>query len=543
MDYKERYNLWLTKAKDKKILKELKAMTDEQKNLAFFKDMSFGTAGIRGTVGAGSNCMNIYTVGKTTTAVSKYLTKHGGKSVAISYDNRNMSFEFARLAASIFAFHGIKTYITKKMMPTPFLSYMVRFYKTDMGVMITASHNPREYNGYKVYDSDGCQLLDKPSLDIMEISNKLDLFKLEFADFDEAVKKGLIVFAEKDVLEAYKKDVKKQSKNKIKDLKIVYSALNGTGIHTLPQILRECGAKIILNKVQCKADKNFTTCPYPNPEKLEVFETSLPIAKENQADLIILSDPDADRVGVEVLHKGEYVHLSGNEMGALLTDYILTRQKVKDGYIVKSIVSTNLAKQIAEKHGVACKDVLTGFKYIGEFITGLEKKKQEKKYLLGFEESYGYLIGTHVRDKDATVASLVIAEMASEYKKQNKTLIDRLEELFAEFGFYENKVLTYKFAGSVGAEKMTNILEGLRKNNPTAFGDKKVVSQKDYAKGIDGLPKANVLQYDLTDGAQVIVRPSGTEPIIKVYITLSETKAKNAKSLKNITKDIDLLLK
>ena len=543
MQIKEKYELWLNNVKDETLLSELQSMTEEQKSTAFFKDMEFGTAGLRGTVGAGSNCMNIYTVGKTTRAVCKYLKKIGGKSIAISYDSRNMSPEFAELVAGICAKNGIKSYLVKEMMPTPYLSFMVRYYGTDMGIMITASHNPKAYNGYKVYGSDGCQLLDEPSIEIMKIANELDLFEQEVESLEKAIEKGLVVYADEEALETYKAEVREQSKTEIENVTVVYSALNGTGINTLPDVLTDCGAKIVFNEVQCKPDKNFTTCPSPNPEKLEVFETSLPIAKEHNADIIILSDPDADRVGVEVLHNGEYVHLSGNEVGALLTDYLMKTRPVEDAVIVKSIVSTNLAKKIVENYGGTCKNVLTGFKYIGEFITNLEKDLDEERFVLGFEESYGYLIGTHVRDKDATVASLVITEMVSEYKKKNKTLIDRLEELYFRFGTFQHKVHSFKFEGSSGADKMSEILGGLRENLPTEIGGLKVLSTLDYLQGVADLPKANVLVFELECGAEVIVRPSGTEPLIKVYITLSETKEKNNKNLQKIEKYLEELMK
>ena len=543
MSIKEKYELWLESVKDESLLEELKNMNEEQKSLAFFKDMEFGTAGLRGIVGAGSNCMNIYTVGKTTRAICKYLKKKKGHSIAISYDSRIMSREFAELVACICAKNGIKAYISKDMMPTPYLSFMVRYYKADMGVMITASHNPKDYNGYKVYGSDGCQLLDEPSLEIMKIAESLDLFDLGEYNFEDALKSGKVIYADDEAFETYKAEVRDQSLSEIENVKVVYSALNGAGINTLPEVLEECGAKVIYNEVQCKPDSNFSTCPYPNPEKTEVFETSLPIAVKNKADIIILSDPDADRVGVEVLHRGEYVHLSGNEVGALLTDYLMKTRKVENGVIVKSIVSTNLAKKIANFYGGTCKDVLTGFKYIGEFITNLEDNFREDEFVLGFEESYGYLIGTHVRDKDATVASLVISEMVSEYKKKNKTLIDRLSELYFQFGTFEHKVYSYKFAGSEGADKMTQILADFRANKPSKVGALSVVNTKDYLDGIDDLPKANVIVFELEDGAELIIRPSGTEPLIKTYVTLSETKEKNEKNLLKIKEYLDEKMK
>lgn len=543
MQIKEKYKLWLNNVKDEALLKELQTMTEEEINTAFFKDMEFGTAGLRGTVGAGSNCMNIYTVGKTTRAVCKYLKQIKGKSIAISYDSRNMSKEFAELVACICAKNGIKAYLVKHMMPTPYLSFLVRYYHTNMGIMITASHNPKQYNGYKVYGEDGCQLLDEPSLEIMKIADTLNLFELDVEDFDKALEKGLIEYTNDEALETYKAEVREQSRAEIENVTVVYSALNGTGINTLPDILTDCGAKIIFNEEQCKPDKNFTTCPYPNPEKVEVFETSLPLAKANKADLIILSDPDADRVGVMVLHHNEYVHLSGNEVGALLTDYLMKTRPVKDAIIVKSIVSTNLARKIIERYGGTCKNVLTGFKYIGEFVTNLEKEFEEDRFVLGFEESYGYLIGTHVRDKDASVASLVIAEMVSEYKKKKKTLIDRLEELYFKYGTFEHKVYSFKFEGSVGAEKMSQILSDFRENSPKTIGGLQVKSIKDYLNGIEDLPKSNVLVFELESGGELIIRPSGTEPLIKVYITLSETKEKNKNNLQNIEKFLNEKLK
>lgn len=534
MDINEKYKLWLENVKDEQLLEELKNMNEEEISTAFFKDLEFGTAGLRGVVGAGSNCMNIYTVGKTTKAVCLYLKKLGGKSIAISYDSRNMSEEFARLVACICAKEGIKAYIVKEMMPTPFLSFLVRHYHTDMGVMITASHNPKEYNGYKVYDENGCQLLEEPSKQIMKIADGLDLFNLDYADFEQSLENGKIVYTDMEALETYKAEVREQSTEEIHNVVVVYSALNGTGINTLPDVLKDCGAKVVLNEVQCKPDKNFTTCPYPNPEREDVFETSLPIAKEVGADIIILSDPDADRVGIGVLHHGEYVRLTGNEVGVLLTDYLIRKRHIKNGVIVKSIVTTNLAKKIAKHYGVKCKDVLTGFKYIGEFITDLENNFREDEFILGFEESYGYLIGTHVRDKDATVTSLVLTEMLSSYKKKNKTLIDRLEELYFKFGTFEHEVVSHRFVGSSGDTKMKKILEDFRLNKPTEIGGLKVLEVKDYLAGIDSLPKANVLSFTLERGAEVIIRPSGTEPLIKVYLTLSETREKNAETRKNI---------
>lgn len=526
----DRYNLWLSKVKDRAILKELKSMNEEQISSAFYKELEFGTAGLRGIVGAGSNRMNIYNVGKVTEALSCYLKKTGGTTIAVSYDSRNMSKEFAELVAQICAKNGIVVYLSKDMMPTPFLSYMVRYYKADAGVMITASHNPKDYNGFKVYDRTGCQLLEKPSYDIMKISTKFDLFALDTISFREGLKKGLIRYVDNSAVESYIKDVEAVSKNKIENLKVVYTALNGTGMQTLPRVLFERGAELVFNKIQCKPDKNFTTCPYPNPEKTEVYQTSLEIAKKHNADIIVASDPDADRVGVMVNHKGEFVHLSGNEIGIIIEDYLFSNRAKRGGIVVKSVVSSGLADKLAKKYKGKVKDVLTGFKYIGEFISKLEEKNAEDEFVLGFEESSGYLIGTHVRDKDATVASMIICELASELKKQEKTIVDRLNEIYDEFGYYQAYVTSYRFAGAVGDKRMKQILKELKENPPKSFAGIKVLRSKDYSVGVDDLPKANLVEFELSGGIKIMVRPSGTEPLIKVYLTLTKTKEENQKN-------------
>lgn len=543
MDYKERYNLWLNSVKDAELKNELQNMDDETQNLVFFKDIEFGTAGMRGTIGAGSNCMNIYNVAKVTKAICEHLKQKENSSVAVSYDSRNMSKEFAELVARICAFNGVKVYLADKMMPTPFLSYMVRYYQADMGVMITASHNPKEYNGYKVYGSDGCQLLDEPSLELSKLGNLVDPFSVEEMDLESAKTAGLLVFSDDEILESFLQEVKKQSIENVEDVLVVYSALNGTGINVIPEILKGVGAKVVLNDVQCVADKNFTTCPSPNPANTEVYGSSIEIAKKYGADLIIASDPDADRVGVNVLHEGEYVYLTGNEIGVLLADFVLSHKKVENGVIVKSIVTTNLVQKLAEKYGMKVHNVLTGFKYIGKFIKDLEEKREQDKFLLGFEESSGYLVGTYVRDKDASVASMLIAELASSLKKQGKTIVDRLNEIYSEFGLYEHNVYSYKFDGEIGFNKMQNIMSGLRKENLEEIGGLKVTKIDDYLQGIGNLPKANVIAFDLENDNQVIVRPSGTEPLVKFYVTLSQTKPLNEKNLKNIKMWIESVVK
>ena len=543
MNYREKYEFWLNNVKDKKMLEELKSMNENEIQLAFFKDIAFETAGLRGIVGAGSNCMNIYTVGRVAKAISIYMQKIGGKKIAISYDSRNMSYEFAKLSARIFASYGIKVYLANKLMPTPFLSYMVRFYKCDMGVNVTASHNPKDYNGYKVYDSTGCQLLDEPSYEIIKIANGLELFNISAMSFNKAKETGLVVLTDDKVLDSYIKEVEKQSLQKIEGIKVVYTALNGTGMGTLPRVLKERGAKVVYNKVQCKPDKNFTTCPYPNPERDDVYESSIAIAKENGIDLIVASDPDADRLGVAQLVQGNFVRFTGNEIGVLLADYLFSSKKTKDKILVKSIVSTPLADLVAEKYGGKVVNVLTGFKYIGEFIYKLEKEGREKEFLLGFEESSGYLSGSYVRDKDATVAAMLILEYASKLKKVGKTLFDRLNEIYDEFGYYQSKVYSFRFEGESGFNRMKEILGNFRKNTPKSFAGFKINSVIDYENGVRDLPKANVLEYFLDGGAKIIVRPSGTEPNIKVYVMLNKTKQQNETDFNLIKKEFDKIMK
>ncbi len=542
MDYKERYKLWLKNVKDETLLKELKSMNEEEIETAFFKDIEFGTAGMRGTLGAGSNCMNKYNVAKVTKAICEFLKSYKNPSIAVSYDSRNMSFEFAELVTKICAYNGVKVYLAQTMMPTPFLSYMVRFYQTDMGVMITASHNPKEYNGYKVYGNDGCQLLDKPSLEIMELAEKINPFSVEECDFEKACKDGLVVFTDSKILDSYTKEVLKQSVCDAKNLKVVYTALNGTGIKTLPETLKKVGVDVILNEVQCKADGNFTTCPYPNPERIDVYDLSNKIAIETRADLVIASDPDADRVGVNVINNNEITHLTGNEVGVLLIDFLLANKKYKSGIVVKSIVSTSLAEKVANNYGAEVYNVLTGFKYIGEYIARLEKEKT-KEFVLGFEESLGYLVGTYVRDKDATVASMLICEMASKYKAEGKTLVDKLNEIYVKFGLYEHFVLRFDFPGEEGFIKMESILDNLRKNSPKNFGTLKVKKVLDYESGVGDLPKANIMSFELEGESEIIIRPSGTEPLIKTYITLSKTKEVNTKNKTIIENAINEIMK
>lgn len=544
-DYQEKFNFWIESIKDKKVVSELKKMSESEKEDAFFKDIEFGTAGLRGIVGLGSNRLNIWTVGRVSESVATYMKNNGYSSIAVAFDSRNMSLEFAKLASSIFASHGINVYLTSTMMPTPYLSFMVRYFKCDMGVNITASHNPKDYNGYKVYGSDGAQLLEKPSYEIMKIAENIDYFDVKIPSFDQYVKnKTIILVDEKNsVFDAYLKAVKAQSINRIENITAIYTALNGTGIKTLPKILESQGANLILNKVQCKPDKNFKTCPYPNPENDNVYDSSKALAKGKNVDLILASDPDADRIGVCVKTNGEFVHLTGNEIGILLTDYLFQNKKQKGGYLVKSIVSSSLAEKIAGKYGGKTINVLTGFKYIGEFVTKLEKMGQENQFVFGFEESSGYVAGPYVRDKDATLGCMLIAEQASELKKQGKTLIDRLNEIYDEFGFYQTKTISFDFENALGFEKISNIMLNLRKSKLKHFGKFNIEKIIDYEKGVNGLPRANMIEFELENSKKVIVRPSGTEPKLKFYLTTNDDAKTNDENFENMIEFIKNLIK
>lgn len=544
-NYQEKFNFWVESIKDKKVVSKLKKMSESEKEEAFFKDIEFGTAGLRGIVGLGSNRLNIWTVGRVSESVATYMKNNNFSSVAVAYDSRNMSLEFAKLASSIFASHGITVYLTATMMPTPYLSFMVRYFKCDMGVNITASHNPKDYNGYKVYGIDGAQLLENPSYEIMKIAENIGYFDVKMPSFEKYVKNKTIVLIDEnnDVFEAYLRAVKAQSKNQIENITAIYTALNGTGIKTLPKVLEDRGAKLIMNKVQCKPDKTFKTCPYPNPENDDVYDSSKELAKGKNVDLILASDPDADRIGVCVKDNGEFVHLTGNEIGILLTDYLFQSRKEKGGYLVKSIVSSSLAEKIAGKYHGETINVLTGFKYIGEFITNLEMRGQENQFVFGFEESSGYVAGSYVRDKDATLGCMLIAEQASELKKQGKTLVSRLHEIYKEFGFYQTRTISFDFENALGFEKISNIMLSLRKSKLKFFGKFHIEKVIDYESGVNGLPKANMIEFKLENSKQVIVRPSGTEPKLKFYLTTNDDEKTNAENFENMILFIKNLIK
>lgn len=529
------YAEWLNNATD--CAAELKTMSADDKKEAFYKDLEFGTAGLRGVIGAGTNRLNVYTIGKVTQGLADYVLAHKkkGATVAISYDSRNYSEEFARYAAAVLAANGIKSYITAELFPTPYLSFMVRKFKCDAGVMITASHNPAKFNGYKVYGPDGCQVTDNAAAEIFGYIQKVNTFEVKADDFDKAVKAGKIEFA--DVTREYLDAVYERSVGQARDVSIVYTPLNGTGTKIVPQMFRERGFEnVSVVPEQALPDGNFPTTPYPNPEKAQALELAIALAKKTNADIVIGTDPDADRIGAAVKTADGYRLITGNEMGVLLINYIFTHKKdlPKNPVVVKTIVTTDLAARVAESYGAEVKEVLTGFKYIGEVIKKLEAKGESERFVFGYEESYGYLSGTYVRDKDAVIASMLVAEMTADYLKVGKTLADVLDEIYGKFGKYYHRTVSFTYEGVSGAQKMKDVLAGIRKNPPKAIDGSAVTESIDYLTqtALD-LPKADVLSFKAADGSKLIVRPSGTEPLIKVYITAANGGEKRIDAILN----------
>lgn len=563
MDINALYNEWLEKATGDPDLKaELESIkgNDDEILDRFYRSLEFGTAGLRGVIGAGTNRMNIYTVGRATQGLANYLNaNYDNPSVAIGYDSRIKSDLFSKEAASVLAANGVKVYIYDELEPTPCLSYAIRYYHTQSGIIITASHNPAKYNGYKCYNPNGYQMTDEEAAEAYEYIQKVDYFTgIKKVDFDDAVNAGKIEFIGEKVINSFLDEVQKQCINpeivKNADLKVIYTPLNGTGNKPVRAILDRIGVKsVYVVPEQEYPDGNFPTCPFPNPEIKQVFEIGLEMNRKIGADILLATDPDCDRVGIAVPDKtGELVLMSGNEVGAMLLNYILS-QRLEKGTLpksaiaVKSFVSTDLAEVIAKKYNCTFKNLLTGFKYIGELITNLEKEGRASDFVMGFEESYGYLAGTHARDKDAVVASMLICEMAAYYKTKNMNLVDVMNSLYDKFGYYCNEVKSYTFEGAQGMEKMAQIMDTLRQNPPKTIGDFIVTAVSDYKTSkitfTDGkeekieLPKSNVLAFALENGNKVIVRPSGTEPKIKAYLTAigndKESASKIAKTLES----------
>lgn len=574
MDYKEKYNQWVNDEYfDEATRNELKAIADDDKEIQerFYKDLEFGTGGLRGIMGAGTNRMNRYTVGKATQGLANYIKKQGEetvkKGVALAYDSRNMSKEFAETAGLVMAGNGIKAYIYDALRPTPMLSFAVRHLGCTAGIVVTASHNPPEYNGYKVYWADGGQVpYPRDEEIITEVNNVEKYSDIKFMDKDEAVKAGLFNVMDKSVDDEFIKNVKAQSMNPevIKavadDFKIVYTPIHGSGNIPVRRALSEIGFKnVFVVKEQELPDGNFTTVGYPNPEDPKVFNLAIELAKKENADVIVGTDPDCDRVGVVVKNsEGEYVVLTGNMTGALLTEYILSQKKANgtlpsNGAVIKTIVTTEMIRPMCEEYGVKLYDVLTGFKYIGEKIKEFEESG-DYTYVFGFEESYGCLAGTYARDKDAVVATMLVCEMAAYYKTKGLTLYEGLMEVYKKYGFFKEGIKSLTLKGIEGVERIKYIMDTLRNNTPSEFAGIKVEWARDYQtkefKNLltgeteeDTLPLSNVLHYTLEDGTWICARPSGTEPKLKFYygVKAESIEAAEAK-VKALDADVDAKL-
>ncbi len=558
MDYQKEYKRWCEYAKgDSDTEKELADMADKENKIedAFYRDLAFGTGGLRGVIGAGTNRMNIHTVAKASQGLADYVIKNFPESerkIAVSYDSRIKSDLFSKVASGVFAANGIKVYIYTELMPTPCLSYAVRSLKCAAGIMVTASHNPSKYNGYKVYGADGCQITTEAAKIILSEIEKLDIFAdVKTSDFESGLENGSIEYISEDIYTAFVEEVKKQSvlsenENINKDVAIVYSPLHGAGLKPVLRTLKECGyTNITVVKEQEQPDGNFTTCPYPNPEIKEAMSLGMDYAKKYNADLLLATDPDCDRVGIAVkTPKGDYQLLSGNETGMLLLDYIC-KKRIENGTMptapvfMKTIVTIDMAERIAADYDVRTVNVLTGFKFIGEQIGVLEQQGKEESYIFGMEESYGYLSGGYVRDKDAVDGAFLICEMFAYYKTQGISLIEKLEELYKKYGYCLNTLHFYEFEGSAGFAKMQDIMKDFRGDIKT-IGGRKVEKVLDYAPGLDGLPKSDVLKFMLEGNCSVVVRPSGTEPKLKTYLSVTADSMEEAvEGEKQICEDLD----
>ena len=554
---KAKYEVWLEKAgADPDLIPELKAMAGDEAKIedAFYKDLEFGTAGLRGVIGAGTNRMNVYIVARASQGLSNYVINHfppEARRIAISYDSRIKSDVFARIAAEVFAANGIKAFIYKELMPVPCVSYATRALQCAAGIMVTASHNPSKYNGYKVYGADGCQMTTEAANEVLGEIEKLDLFAdSKRISFEEGLKDGRIAWILDEIYTAFVEEVKKQSVAGDapidRNVAIVYTPLNGAGLKPVLRTLKETGyTNITVVKEQEQPDGNFPTCPYPNPEIREAMALGMEYAAKYNADLLLATDPDSDRMGIAVKDKeGNYQLLSGNQTGMLLTDYVCARRTEngtmpEDPVVIKTIVTTDMVEQIASRYGVRTINVLTGFKYIGEQIGLLEKQGKADSYIFGFEESYGYLSGSYVRDKDAVDAAFLICEMFCYYKTRGISLLEKLDELYRTYGYCLNTLYSYQFEGAAGFAKMKEIMKDFQTAGIAEFGGRKVETLLDYNTGIDGLPKENVLKFLLEGHGSVVVRPSGTEPKLKTYVTVSAPDKAAAETIeKKIVEDL-----
>lgn len=552
-NYNDVYSLWKEKCEDEKLRAELVEIDGKDDEILdrFYKKLEFGTAGLRGVLGAGTNRMNIYTVNQATQGIADYLnSEFENPSVAIAYDSRINSDVFAKETAGVFAANGIKVYIYPELVPTPMLSFAVRRLSCSSGVIITASHNPAKYNGYKCYDPEGYQMTDAAAAAAYEFIQKVDIFEdVRRMDFEKGLSEGVIEYISEEISEEFFSAVSSKVINpevcKNTDLKIIYTPLNGTGNKPVRKILDRLGIKNVkVVKQQELPDGNFPTCPYPNPEIRQAFECAIEMARTESADLLLATDPDCDRMGIAVYDGKDYKLMTGNEVGALFTEYVLSQYKEKgimpkNPVVIKSFVTTDLVRVIANDYGAKVADLLTGFKYIGEYITNLERKGQESDFIIGMEESYGYLLGIHARDKDAVVASQLVCEMAAYYKSKSKTLIDVMNEIYGKYGIYLNRVDSFEFDGAAGMQKMADIMASLRSSTFDKIGGLAVLEKTDYKDTEKtGLPSSNVISFKLDGGNGVVVRPSGTEPKIKIYITsVSKTFEAAEAQYKNILND------
>lgn len=537
VDVHELLNTWLANVTDEELLAELKAMQEagdeDAITDAFFQDLAFGTAGLRGTIGAGTNRMNIYTVGRATQGFADYLNKaFENPTVAIARDSRNKGELFVKTTAAILAANGVTSYVYPKISPVPTLSWATRYLKCSGGICMTASHNPAPYNGYKAYGPDGCQITSEAADAISAAMNACDPFKdIKTMDFDAAVEQGLVKWIDDEVLDAYYDAVSDKSVNNLTDeqianapLKLVYTPLNGTGLIPVTTVLNKVGiTDITVVPEQRDPDGDFPTCPYPNPEIREAMQKGIDLCQEVKPDLLLATDPDADRVGVACADGDDYTLLTGNEMGVLLLDYICKMRSergedLSNKVAVTTIVSSAMVDALAAEYGFELRRCLTGFKYIGDIITGLSDAGEVDRFIFGFEESYGYLSGDHVRDKDAVNASMLICQMAQYYKLQGKNLVEAMRDLYEKHGYYHNKTVSLSYPGADGAAKMAGIMKSLRDEAPAEIAGSKVEAVVDYATCVNGLPAADVIEFDLEGGNKAIVRPSGTEPKIKLYI-------------------------
>ena len=536
-DVHELLDTWIENVTDEELLGELKAMREagdeDAITDAFFQELAFGTAGLRGTLGAGTNRMNIYTVGRATQGFADYLVKNfENPTVAIARDSRNKGELFVKTTAAILAANGVTSYVYPKISPVPTLSWATRYLKCSGGICMTASHNPAAYNGYKAYGPDGCQITSEAADAISAAMNACDPFHdVKTMDFDEAVEQGLVKWIGDEVLDAYYDAVAAKSVNNLTPeqianapLKLVYTPLNGTGLIPVTKVLNKVGVTdITIVPEQRDPDGDFPTCPYPNPEIREAMQKGIDLCQEVKPDLLLATDPDADRVGVACADGDDYTLLTGNEMGVLLLDYICKMRAERGEDLsrkvaVTTIVSSAMVDALAEEYGFELRRCLTGFKYIGDIITGLSDAGEVDRFIFGFEESYGYLSGDHVRDKDAVNASMLICQMAQYYKLQGLNLVQAMRALYEKYGYYHNKTVSLSYPGADGAAKMAGIMKALRAEAPSEIAGAKVEAVVDYATCVNGLPKADVIEFDLEGGNKAIVRPSGTEPKIKLYI-------------------------